>query len=268
MPGQVVPPGYSSFGQAGRLLYGSSLDDKDEEAFIRRCIPEAFACGCLLLFAGPVVKSFHLAYDPLVIRWVGDWPQVAALAPLFCVAWGYAMHRITRRPSKFAVLLSLLGSSVILAVMANRVGMASLELGDRMAASDCTTFPAKYALQREWKEASRLYTSCRSSSSVSASYVVQDCPEYAAQQQSHTSWAFLKLLEEVYGCAGWCTHAEPLWTLGKKEDSCSSVTAFVMTAKIHPTANQVFVYSIVVLLFTSVVLFLAGPWLRDQGVEW
>lgn len=270
MPGQTSPlrPG---LGQAEHLLYGTAswqgTGAKDEDALFRRLLPEAFTCGCLLIFVGPMVKSFHLAYDPLVIHWVGDWPKLAAASPLVLVALGYSLHRARGRLSKAGVLLSLLGSSVVLGLMAHRLAMASLELGDRFAASDCTTFPGKSALERDWKEASRFHAACRTSIQME-SFVVQDCRGYEAERVQHPSWAFLKRLEETYGCAGFCTTERRLWTLGNAEDGCSSVTAFVMSAKIHPTANQVFVYSVAVLLLTSLVLFLLGPWLRERGYEW
>mmetsp|Transcript_16084 Transcript_16084/g.50537 ORF Transcript_16084/g.50537 Transcript_16084/m.50537 type:complete len:280 (+) Transcript_16084:116-955(+) len=279
MPGQAIPAAHSGFGQAavggqaGQLLYGAApgwggAAEKADEAWLWELFPEAFACGCLLLFAAPVVKTFDLAFDPLVLHWVGDGLKVVAALPLVFVAVGYALHRAWHRPSKIAVILSLLGSSLMLGFQAHRLAMMSMELGDRFAASDCATFPAKYALEREWQRASQFHATCKRNSADGRSLMVQECPGYALEAPQHPSWDFLKTLETTYGCAGWCKEHEPLWTLSKPQDSCSFATAFVMGVKIHPTANQVFVYCVAVLILTSAALLLAGPWLHERGVQW
>lgn len=226
--------------------------------------PELFTGACLLLVCGPLVKSVDIAFDRIVVHWLGAQLRIIVFLPLVLIAVSYWLHCMSRMPNKWAVLLGIVGPGLVLGIQANRIAMMSLQLGDRLASSDCQTFPLKYDLEREWQAAATFRSSC-----PAAAYAVQDCPGYSAEATRHPSWNFLWYLETKYECSGWCNVQKPLWRAGDAPgDSCSRAVAISMTSKIRHNANQIMVYCLFVVSLSVVVLVMLGPYLRTNGLEW
>jgi len=231
---------------------------------LRDLFPEFFAGACLLLFCAPLVKSADIAFDRLVVHWLGGLPRIIALLPLVFIAISYRLHCERRLPNKWAVVLGIIAPGLVLGMQANRIAMLSLQLGDRLAASDCRTFPLKYDLEREWQAAATFRSSC-----PAAAYAVQDCPGYNMEATQHPSWSFLWYLETKYDCSGWCDVQEPLWMGGDAPgDSCSRAVAIAMKSKIRHNANQIMVYCLFVVSLSVVLLVMLGPHLRSNGLDW
>jgi len=241
--------------------------DKGSEQWLRLLhdlFPEVFAGSCLLLYCSPLVKSADLAFDPLVVHWLGGLLQIIVFLPLVFIAVSYWLHCVSRMPNKWAILLGIVGPGLVLGIQANRIAMLSLQLGDRLASSDCRTFPLKYDLEREWQAAATFRSSC-----PATTFAVQDCPGYREEAVQHPSWNFLWYLETKNECSGWCDVQKPLWRGGDAPgDSCSRAVAMAMKSKIRHNANQIMVYCLFVVSLCVVVLVMLGPSLRTNGLDW
>lgn len=231
-----------------------------------QAFPDAFALWSLFVFVPPLVKAVYLVDDPIVVFWMGDGLKVVPFLPILFIAIGHLLHQRRRAPSKVAVLLSLIGSSLTLGFAANRIAVRALVLGDRFEASDCDPFAEKHKLQVSWQAASDYRAGCEPSGPSGST--IQSCPGYEEELAKHPDWAVLAHLEVEFECGGWCEPRKPLWTLGARRDSCSTVAAQIFSDKVMEQAIQVVVYSVAVLVLTSVTLILLGPSLRDRGLDW
>jgi len=241
--------------------------DKGSEPLLRLLrdlFPEFFTGACLLLFCSPLVKSADIAFDPLVVHWLGGHPRIIIFLSLVFIAVSYRLHSISRLPNKWAILLGIVGPGLVLGIQANRIAMLSLQLGDRLASSDCRTFPLKYDLEREWQAAATFRNSC-----PATAYAVQECPGYSEEATQYPTWNFFWYLESKYECSGWCDVQKPLWRAGDAPgDSCSRAVAIAMKSKIRHNANQIMVYCLFVVSLSVVVLVMLGPSMRTNGLDW
>mmetsp|Transcript_14708 Transcript_14708/g.28499 ORF Transcript_14708/g.28499 Transcript_14708/m.28499 type:complete len:271 (-) Transcript_14708:25-837(-) len=264
---QVTRSGDGPYGSTVAELRADANTDKRAEQsgrLLQDLFPEFFAGACLLLFCAPLVKSADIAFDRLVMHWLGGLPRILVFLPLVFIAISYCLHCTRRRPNKWAVLLGIVGPGLVLGIQANRIAMLSLQLGDRLASSDCRTFPLKYDLEREWQAAATFRSSC-----PATAYAVQDCPGYSEEASQHPSWNFLWFLETKYECSGWCDVQNPLWQAGDASgDSCSRAVAIAMTSRIRHNANQIMVYCLFVVSLSVIVLVMLGPSLRTNGMDW
>lgn len=232
--------------------------------------PQMFTFVSLLSVSAPLLKTFSFAYDPGVVRWIGVGPMVATALSLLLVAVGAEIHRRLGRPHKMAVVISLVGSSLVLVLVGNQALMNAYEYGDKFAASDCHSFTEKYEIERSWRSARDFYTDCQSLT-WSGPYLISDCPDYGSRLVENPDWRYLHELEKAYSCGGWCTPQPPLWTSqGKKaaRDACGTVIGEVLETKVKYLSKQLVAYGLVVLAASVVFLILAGPSIREQGIRW
>lgn len=244
------------------------LKGKQAHLDLLKIFPDAFTFFSVLVFAAPMVKGIYLAIDPLVTYWFGDAPKCLLIFPPVFISAGYAIHWQTRTPSMRAIIMSLIGSSFVLGGLGNAMAMKSLELGNKFAARDCKSFDQKYDLEREWLLAHDFHANCEGKSGTASEYAVHTCAGYSVEAFKHPIWEFLWSMESQYRCAGWCDVHQPIWTFTKPTDSCSTVVAQVMLAKVKRESIQLAVYNILVFTITAAFLIALGPTLRKRGVGW
>jgi len=218
----------------------------------------------LLLFTPPMVKGMYLARDPLVTTWQGTVPQLVFALPLALIVIAHGIHRLKNGPRRRAIILSLVGSSVVLGIQANHIGVKALELSNSFAASDCEAPLVKYQLEQAWQEAQKFRMQCP----LKEEHLIQRCPGYEDAEVKNPGWQFLRELEQRYTCAGWCVPHMPLWTFHTGRDSCSAVVAQVLSIKVTRDSMQVVIYSITILAFSIMTVISLGPSIRERGIEW
>mmetsp|Transcript_126080 Transcript_126080/g.251736 ORF Transcript_126080/g.251736 Transcript_126080/m.251736 type:complete len:256 (-) Transcript_126080:41-808(-) len=242
----------------------SPVDPSKKSINILRVFPEAFCVWSLLLFTPPLVKAMHLARDPLVTTWQGTVPQMVFAMPLALIVIAHGIHRLKHGPRRRAIILSLVGSSVILGIQANHIGVNALELSNSFAASDCQSPLEKHKLEKSWQEAQKFRVQCP----LTKEHLIQRCPGYETAEAKSPDWKFLRELEQRYTCAGWCEPHMPLWTFHTGRDSCSDVVAQVLAIKVTRDSMQVVIYSMTILAFSIITVISLGPSIRERGIEW
>uniref|UniRef100_A0A7S2MPE8 Uncharacterized protein n=1 Tax=Alexandrium andersonii TaxID=327968 RepID=A0A7S2MPE8_9DINO len=228
--------------------------------------PEAFLAISVLVFATPVVKALYLASDPLIANWFGVQPKVIVALPMAFVIAGYLMHAMRRLPSRAAIAVSLLGSSLALGVQANNIAVNALDLRNSFAASDCEDWTPKHNLEASWEAAHDFQKKCEEN--IGEDYLISHCPDYAEQAFQHPGWSFLENMEHRYVCSGWCQHRQPLWITLPTKDSCSIVVSQVLSAKVLRDCVQLIIYCFLVGTLTVIGLILFGPTMQEKGFDW
>lgn len=248
----------------------------DVEATMR-IFPAMFSFFLLGTFSMPIWITYHIGVDENVKQWISTktWLVVFLFIP-YAVA--HVIHQVKGHPVRLVLVTCLVGSSVVLLLVADYVLLAAYKKGNAFAAQDCDTFAGKRAMEREWQQARDFYANCvamrAANESISftaavARYRIQNCPDYShIVDTAHPDWRYLGLVEETYRCSGWCTEHQPMWSFATTQDSCSSAVADVMFNKIQWSTMQVVLYTIVVLGFVSTTLITIGPILAKLGIEW
>jgi len=236
---------------------------------IWRLFSDFFTIWCAFVFLAPFVKCASYTQDINVRYWMGVMPSIVSWMAVLLILVGTCIHRITRAPSKVAVLISMVGASLTLALTANDLIADSYRLRNTFAASDCRTADAKYELEEAWQAAYVFRESCQAAvgNRTSRLRTIEYCPGYSAMLTKHlSSWRYLAELEEAYMCAGWCRPSTPVWSAGVElRDPCSAVVAEILTAKVLPFATQVSIFGIVKATLTVVFLILMGTSMRHRG---
>jgi len=246
---------------------------------VLRMFPSRFALCGLLLFLPPSLLLAHLCHDTTVQYWVGYWTLVPVLIPFIFIT-SYIVHQSLGKPHKPTILICLFTSCVLLFAIGDIILSVSSDKGAQLLSMDCDSFPAKRQLQKSWEAAAALFDKCLVDTvqthnitleTARSKFRIQDCEEYAVQLDMHgQDWNYLQQLEEQYQCSGWCASSASIWAFKAQsaQDSCHTVVAQVFFHKVHRSAKQVVVYTIVTLLAISIVLVLIGPLLRANGLEW
>lgn len=237
-----------------------------------RVFPDFFTVWCVLVFLGPLVKSAYYTQDVSVLYWMGQLPAFVSSMALVLILIGAAMHWLAQVPSKVAIIISMVGASLALAVTADGIVVNSYDLRNIFAASDCRWSDEKYEVEKAWEVAFVFFQDCRSAAAnrTTQHRTIADCPGYSAMLTKYSkSWSYLEGLEEAYTCAGWCSPSTPVWDAGDAiRDPCSKVVAEVLTAKVIPFATQVTIFGIVKSSLTVVFLVLMGGTMRNHGFRW
>lgn len=233
--------------------------------------PGAFSLASVLIFALPVTKAIAIATDVNVTFWLGRALLFCTILAMLFLVVASAVHWGTGRPSKFAVVVALVGTSSAIMLGGNFAMTQAMSLSLRFSSTDCSSFPGKYALERDWQEAFVFHKDCSGRRSGETGYRIQDCAGYETMSKGH-NWEYLAQLEQDYDCAGWCTAARrPLWRLSGRTgllDPCSSVVAGIFNDRVRPVGLQLVVFGVGLLLLTALLLTLLGPALRRRGIDW
>lgn len=241
-------------------VYGKPLN-------VMEMFPSLFTTFCFAVFGTPIVLCHHVGRDPQVLFWIGDYIDWVLFLPLLFV-WAHIYHVIFRVPSKFVMVICLIGSCVVILYACQHVMLDAYDNANAFTAIDCDTFPQKMELQRSWEAAHTFYDNCMTEmademdityESAATMYRIEDCADYVTQLGRNPDWGYLAELEEQHLCSGWCERGEAIWTLSETRDSCSSTVGDIMHSQIRFTMLQVLVYTFVVLFVISVMLVTLGP---------
>jgi len=252
------------------------------EMSLMRMFPYIFTFCCVMAFMVPIWLTVHLGEDRNVQFFLGSYNRYAMLLPLVFVV-GHMWHIQRRQPYKPAVLLCLLVPSIVLMALNDATMTVASDMADQLFSTDCDTFKEKRDLQRAWDAAYELYANCLQDTvkltpasknltmeDAIANYRIQDCAEYSNHHYANKKeWEYLWYLEEEHECAGWCNFGHQIWSFHKEpRDSCSNAASQVFFGKVGRISQQVLLYSVLVLVTTSVSLIGAGPMLRSRGIDW
>jgi len=238
--------------------------------------PTMFNAFLFGLFIIPIWLTYSIGRDGQVRYWIGTFCSVVLLLPIGYLML-YAFHVSRRRPSKWGMIACLLGSCVVILLIADYTLLQAYSVGHLLMSRDCTSFDHKASLQVQWKAAKGFYNSCMQATAAKTGmtydaavnlYRIEDCVEYDKLKDTFPDWEYLAKLEETYSCSGWCTHDQPLWTFKAVKDSCSQVVADVMFNKVQWGMTQVVVYTVIALGITSVLLMAAGQIFQSAGMPW
>jgi len=224
----------------------------------------------LLVFLGAIVKMAYLSFDPNVRYWIGVYPMYVAFLPLAFMLLAYIIHKIAGKPSKLAMLVGLLGPSLLLFIGGYKVSMTAFTLSTAFASTDCITNPQMYQLGVDYKSAVTFMSTCKPVGNATAKpTTISDCAGYDAMYKTNPGWHYLAQLEKTSGCAGWCDATTTLWAYpGGVQDPCSSVASDALATQVLIPSMQVAIYNIVVLFSATLGMAVFAPKVADQGLNW
>lgn len=238
----------------------------------------SFTSFLLLLFFIPLYLVISVILETNMYFWVShDFSPYWFIILLVLYIGTHAYHVYTQKTSKWLVLLCLLLSSGSLFAVSETFIKKTEFVYTFLVSSDCDTYSGKRLMQLSWDAADTLYIECLANeSSVSGKSVaelmdvmkVQDCPTYSTELVDYPTWSYLETLETSLQCSGWCDASTPLWTTESTKDSCSVSVGFDLREYGYYTLNQVRVYSIVVLLFSALMMLQGGKILASYGIDW
>jgi len=248
---------------------------------LMKLFPFLFTFCCILGFMVPIWMTVHLSHDRTVLYWIGTRCGIAWLLPIVFFV-GHCIHAQKKTPYKPVVLACLLVPSIVLLVVNDTLMTTAQHKADQLFSTDCDIVPEKRHLQRSWELAHSLFTKCLEETIAYApaghnltlevaqsSYRIQDCQDYPGMHSIHKlDWEYLWYLEDEHQCAGWCEFGPRLWTFKDVQDSCAVAAAQVFSRKIYHMSQQTLFYSVVVLVFSSLILIWVGPVLRARGFDW
>lgn len=255
---------------------------------LQTLFPACFTFCAVVFYMWPVLATLDLANDPSVRYFIGNFATVVVAVPLLVILLAHLVHAQRGTPSKPAIVACLFLPSTLMLVINEYVLGASFDKASLLMSSNCTSFSGKAQLHKDWTIAYSNYTTClnqtvqRNTSALTLNEAFQlyrfyECTEYPAAYLSHRgTWSYLRSLEETFGCSGWCTLANPLFTFQAPDDTCSQAAAQVFSTKIQRVARQVIVYISAVLVGGSLTLIYYGPYIRRstarggvlEGVKW
>jgi len=227
-----------------------------------------FAC---IVFLYPVTLLIVLDSKPSVVYWVGRWALWSVFAVpvwlLFChiaVASG-----VLRRG--LAPLYILMVPAAWLVLLCEIQARTFASVGTWLISEDCHTYGPKVYMQNAWMAADSFYLNCSQSLAnfTGASLVetvqllnIKSCDGYdQAAEGFQKQWQYLEGVEQYQGCGGWCTRQRAIWTSERTQDSCSAYVAREISESIGLMGYQLAVYSIIVLIGTSLVLMASPSWM-------
>lgn len=257
---------------------GKEIEVRGPRLSVLRIFPAAFSLCILIVFIWPILATYHMAVDESVAYWIGSYGKIALLLPLI-FAVTHVVHISLGRPSKPAVLTSLVVPCVVLLVLGDVVLSSSYNWTFALSSNDCNTFAGKQELQNAWDAAYSVYSTCieetvkkhpqLSESKAFRLYRLQECEEYETELKKHeAAWTYLRHVEDTYACSGWCTTAKPIWTFEDTMDSCSTTVSQVFSTKVQRVSWQIIIYIVFVLVCGSLALVFFGPMIRGKGMKW
>lgn len=268
--------------------------------------PLAFLFILCLLFLGPTWATFRLESTAPVYYFSSHAGWGVVVVPLVILV-SYIVNARHGGPHKHAIIVGLLLPSLILMVCSLVQFFFAWKMASGLLDADCAALPAKQRLQDSWLAAQNVHDACFNATASNYKVTVQqlnqyfsitDCEEYAgllsgapdassagngsAAAGNSTAgsgspvykrdWDYLQGLEEQFGCAGWCSQGEPIWTAatvtGGTRDTCSRAVAQALKDKVRPRSFQVFIASLLIMATCGVLFVVLMPLLRKNGLEW
>jgi len=243
-----------------------------------RAFPILFSFFCLATFSVPIWTMYHIGEDINVQHWITTkaWCVVFLFLPYIAA---HAIHTIKGRPVRMVLVSCLIGTCVVLLLLADSVLVSAHSLAEQLASQDCSSFVRKRDTELSWQRALSFHTLCArkkakeeglSEAQAAMKYRIHECEGYIDLAADNPGWSYLEALEKVYRCGGWCYRGPALWvpSTGPRLDSCSRAVADVMLNNIQWTTAQVIIYTTGTLAFVSTTLFVMGPLFAKMGIVW
>lgn len=248
-----------------RKKVDSGIHEKPEltDASFAMLFASACTITCLLAFMVPSWTLIWTSTEPAVAYWNGQCCGVLLIIPVLIL--GAHMYQVNHGPDRRAVMVAVVPSAILLLVM---LAMEQTNIGfydQELFSIDCDAFPQKAALQLEWEAAKSFFTQCLTDTAATdksltkdfllQNFRIQDCTQYEEVYASHAKpWSYLSLLEERYGCTGFCIPGQQLWS--KREhhkDSCSVEVSAAFRVFVAPRVNKALFMVLGILAISGIV---------------
>jgi len=265
------------------------VENPDGHIDMLKMFPSAFTMVGAMLFSVPTWIVLTIGRNPAVSYFQSNYYYVVLVIPVVTIIV-HVIHVRKGVPVKFAIVTGLVVPNLVLLWFGNMMYLNAVDKTDKLFSGDCNSFNTKRELQRSWEAAYALYSSCINQTSQQTghsreklmdTFRIQDCEEYnsaltgltdagsRAYEQSHLEdWTYLRSLEEEHFCAGWCYHAQQLWSSKEHKDACSVVVSNIYSSYVRPHASQVCMLMLAALGATAMLLIMLGPVLRRHGLDW
>lgn len=219
-----------------------------------------------LLMIYPVIACARLTQLPSIRFWFGTWMLTVVV---FVPVWILWMHLLltSGKLSKRRILIAMtLVPSVVLVIACQLQAVQSRSTASQLLSTDCKSFPKKAKLDTAWWAAHNfkkqcmddlLATTAADKEELVTLLDVETCYGYdEAAEKYRSEWAYLKDVETVQHCGGWCAPGKQLWTHSnfKIHDSCSLVVAQLMDKPIRLFGTQVSSYTGLILIMFCIIL--------------
>mmetsp|Transcript_135481 Transcript_135481/g.377330 ORF Transcript_135481/g.377330 Transcript_135481/m.377330 type:complete len:264 (-) Transcript_135481:51-842(-) len=233
-----------------------------------RVFPMGFTFCCLILLGPPTIKCIDITFDPDFTFWCGRVPRVFTFLPLVFILIALWRHLIRKAPSRLAVSLGLLGSSVAVMVLAIFFLEEGTSRGSILLYASCSS-----ELERSWQRARALFAHCLHTRHYAIDPItlsLNECPGYAeVELEEVESWQYFAQVEHRHDCGGWCQAGPQLWGLSFQDTTaCSRAVGDVFVYRIKPIGLQLLLYSFTLLILTTLGMVAWGPRLRRLGLDW
>lgn len=246
------------------LAVRKSYDSFDEITMLdwyqqRKDIFPLLATLCAMsIYTAPIVMGVRLAYEPSVVYWGGPLALTLFVIPVI-IAGAHLFYLCKGGLALGAVGCTLMAPAVLLIVLGFAHTVLFNSTISTLNSDDCSTSSDKALLEEAWESAASKYDSClqrvanttmESVSDVAAVVHFDDCEEYtdsSASDKYHDQWYYLKRLEHVELCAGWCTPgSKPLFMDDDvPRDICSNSAAQSLEGYVRRIAWQLVVFGVI-----------------------
>jgi len=243
-----------------------------------RAFPLLFSFFCLATFSVPIWTMYHIGEDINVKHWITTktWYVLFLFVPYMAA---HAIHTAKGRPVRTVLVSCLVGTCIVLLLLADGVLVSTHSLAEELASQDCISFVRKRDTELVWQRALSFHTLCArkkakeeglSEAQAAVKYRIHECEGYIDLVADNPDWTYLEAVEKMYQCGGWCNRGPALWvpSLGPMLDSCSRAVADVMLNNIQWTTMQVIIYTTGSLAFVSTTLLVMGPLFAKMGIVW
>lgn len=229
----------------------------------------------LLLFVVPSLTLIWTSLEPAVGYWSTTWLQVLFAIPVVIV--GVHLYQVKFGANQNAVGVALVLPSILLMFMlVDKELLVGMKVQELFSIS-CDAFPEKTALQLEWEAARDFYDQCITDTAASNKgitrevlidhFSVRDCTQYEEAYANHAAaWGYLSMLEEKYGCSGWCIPGQQLWSHGPHKDSCSDAVGAAFQYFSCPRVYQALWLVFCILLLAGTFFPFCSPYLASKGL--
>lgn len=228
----------------------------------------------LLLFMVPALTLIWVSTSPALEYWSATWLPMLLSIPVVILAVHFYQVKFGANQSAVGVAL-VLPSVVLMFMLLDAESHAGLKSQELFSIS-CDAFPEKETLQLEWEAAHDFFDQCITDTAASNkgitkevltdNFSILDCTQYDEVYAKHASaWGYLSMLEEKYGCSGWCTPGQQLWSHGPHKDSCSDAVAAAFTYFSGPRVYKAFCLVFLILASAGAFFPLCSPYLAAKG---
>jgi len=227
----------------------------------------------LLLYTVPSLTLIWTSTEPAVGYWSCTWLKALLLIPVLILAVHF--YQVKFGANQNAMGVALVFPSVLLMFMLMDESMHAGLKAQELFSLSCDAFPEKTALQLEWEAADDFFDQCITDTAASSkitkevltdNFSIRDCSQYDEVYAQHASaWGYLSLLEENYGCSGWCIPGQQLWSHGPHKDSCSDAVGAAFMYFSGPRIYKALFLVFCILVSAGTFFPFVAPFLATKG---